>query len=126
MARVSGASVVMVNGALAAFLRRRNPALRVFLPENEPDRSRFARALASKLAEVALKRQTRRGGLLIGEINGDAAREHFLARFLLDGGFVDTALGFQMRRATSAAVPVPAEAAEHDVDADEDETTESA
>jgi len=124
MARVSGASVVVVNGSLAAFLRRRNPALRVFLPEDEPDRSRFARALAGKLAEVALKRQSRRGGLLIGEINGTAAREHFLANFLLDAGFVDTALGLQMRRTSPTTLPVPA-AEPDDADVDE-EATETA
>ena len=124
MARVSGASVVIVDGRLAAFLRRRNPALRVFLPDEEPDRSRYARALAKKLAEVALKRQSRRSGLLIGEINGHSAREHFLAGYLLDAGFVDTALGFQMRRTTASAIPEPQETAE--ADDMEEETTESA
>jgi ATP-dependent Lhr-like helicase len=125
MARVSGASVVMVNGALAAFLRRRNPAIRLFLPEEEPDRSRFARALANKLAEVALRRQSRRGGLLISEVNGSPAREHVVARFLQDAGFVDTALGFQMRRASPTAMPSPAET-DSDVEAEDDEPTETA
>jgi ATP-dependent helicase Lhr and Lhr-like helicase len=124
MARVSGANVVIVDGRLAAFLRRRNPALRVFLPDEEPDRSRYARALAKKLAEVALKRQSRRSGLLIGEINSHSAREHFLAGYLLDAGFVDTALGFQMRRTTGSAIPEPQETAE--ADDMEEETTESA
>ncbi len=124
MARVSGASVVMVNGALAAFLRRRNPALRVFLPDDEPDRSRYARELAKKVAEVAQKRQSRRSGLLISEINGQPARGHFLASYLLDAGFVDTALGFQMRRATASAMPAPQETTE--ADDLEEETTESA
>ena len=48
-----------------------------------------------------------------------------LARFLLDAGFVDTALGFQMRRATVTALPVAAEQTE-DVELEDDETTESA
>jgi ATP-dependent Lhr-like helicase len=98
MARASGASVVLVNGDLAAFLRRRNPSLRVFLPEDEPDHTQYARALARRLAEVAVRRQSRKQGLLIGEINGKPAREHFLARFLEESGFMDSALGFQMRR----------------------------
>ncbi len=123
MARVSGATVVIVNGALAAFLRRRNPALRVFLPEEEPDRSRFAQALANTLAEVALKRQSRRSGLLIGEINGHPAREHLVAHYLLDAGFVDSALGFQMRRAAATAPPSPAGTA--DADEELEDTTES-
>jgi len=125
MARVSGASVVIVDGRLAAFLRRRNPALRVFLPDEEPDRTRYARELARKLAEVALKRQSRRSGLLIGEINGHPAREHFLAAYLLDAGFVDTALGFQMRRATTAVTPRAQTESESD-DEEQEATTEPA
>ena len=88
MARAAGASVVLIDGQLAAFLRRRNPAIRVLLPENEPERTRVARELAKKLAEVAIRWQGRRTGLLIGEINDAPAREHFLARFLEEAGFV--------------------------------------
>jgi ATP-dependent Lhr-like helicase len=124
MARVSGASVVIVDGRLAAFLRRRNPALRIFLPDDEPDRSRYARELAKKLAEVALRRQSRRSGLLIGEINGHPAREHFLAGYLVDAGFVDTALGFQMRRSAASVAPEVQQTA--DADDVEEETTEPA
>jgi ATP-dependent Lhr-like helicase len=122
MSRSAGASVVMVNGALAAFLRRRNPAIRVLLPEDEPERSQFARALARKLAEVAVQRQSRKSGLLIGEINGRDAREHFLARFLEESGFLSTALGFQMRRSNVIEKTEKAEAAE----SEEDEPAESA
>jgi ATP-dependent Lhr-like helicase len=100
MSRTSGASVILVNGQFAAFLRRRNPSIPVFLPESEPERSRFARELAKKLAELAVRRQGRRSGLLVGEINEAPAREHFLARFLEEAGFVNTTLGFQMRRVT--------------------------
>jgi ATP-dependent Lhr-like helicase len=114
-ARASGASVVLVNGRLAAFLRRRNSAVRVFLPEDEPERTQTARELANKLAAVALARQSRRHGLLIGEINDHAAREHFLARFLQDAGFVDTAAGFHMRRVVT---PIP----ERDDDEDREES----
>jgi ATP-dependent Lhr-like helicase len=112
MARVSGASVVLVNGSLAAYLRRKNSSLRVWLPEDEPDRSRYARALARKLAEVALERQTLRTGLLIGEINDQQATAHFLAPFLEDSGFIATALGFQMRRQTRPAAPTEPEVEE--------------
>jgi ATP-dependent Lhr-like helicase len=124
MSRVSGASVVLVNGSLAAFLRRRNPSIRVFLPEDEPGRSNTARALAKKLAEVAIRRQAWRSGLLIGEINGSPPREHFLARFLEESGFVNTALGFQMRRV--AAVSIAADAETEDEDSEAGESVESA
>ena len=119
MARAGGASVILINGSLVAFLRRRNPGLRVFLPEDEPDRSQFARALARKLAEVAIRRQSRRGGLLIGEINGADARQHFLSRFLEESGFLATALGFQMRRTNIIEKTV---APDHDEDDDSAET----
>ena len=117
MARATGASVVLVNGELAAFLRRRNPSIRVFLPEDEPDRSATARALAREFAEVAIRRQSRKQGLLIGEINGAPAREHFLARFLEEAGFVDTSMGFQMRR-TNIIEKAKAEAEEEDEETD--------
>lgn len=58
----------------------------------------MARDLAKKLAEVAIRRQSRRQGLLIGTINEESARDHFLGRFLEDAGFVNTVLGFQMCR----------------------------
>jgi len=105
MARASGAGVILINGTLAAFLRRRNPALRVFLPEDEPDRTAFARRLAKKLAELAIRRQTSRSGLLVRAINDSTARAHFLAPFLKESGFVDTTLGFQMRNARSMGAP---------------------
>jgi ATP-dependent Lhr-like helicase len=103
MARTGGATVILLNGQLVAFLRRRNPAVQVLLPEAEPEHTRFAQELAKKLAELAVRRQGRRSGLLIGEINGATARDHFLALFLQDAGFLDTAQGFQMRRVTAIA-----------------------
>jgi len=106
LARVGGAGVILINGRLAAFLRRGKSSLRVFLPDAEPEKSASARQLARKLAETALRFQARRSGLLIGEINGAPARENFLASFLTEAGFVDTALGYQMRRVTPFAVPL--------------------
>jgi len=104
MARAAGASVVLVDGELAAFLRRKNPAIAVMLPEDEPDRGRVARELARCLAQVAHRWQGRRTGLLIGEINDAPAREHFLAPFLEESGFVNSPLGFQMRRHVEVVV----------------------
>lgn len=126
MSRTSGAGVVLINGALTAFLRRRNPAMRVFLPESEPERSQLARELAKKLAQLAVRRQGRRSGLLIGEINDAPAREHFLARFLEEAGFVNTALGFQMRRVTAIALAEDGTLAEEQELEAEPERSESA
>ncbi len=122
MARAAGASVIIVNGVLAAFLRRKNPSVRVFLPDAEPERTQFARALARKLAEVAAARQTLKQGLLIGEINGAPAHDHFLARFLEDAGFLRSAFGFQMRRSVPLSVRVVAEEGE---ERDEEEDAET-
>jgi ATP-dependent Lhr-like helicase len=122
LARAAGAGVVLAGGPLAGFVRRRNPALRVFLPDEEPERGETARLLAAKLAEIAVRWQSARGGLLIGEINGMPAREHFLGSFLKDSGFVDTALGFQMRRGT----PVPISTVEPTDEDEEDDSAETA
>ena len=48
------------------------------------------------------------------------AREHFLARFLEEAGFVNTALGFQMRRIIPSATA--ALAIEDEVEANEGST----
>ena len=115
MSRTRGAGVILVNGHLAAFVRKQNPALRVFLPENEPERGQFARALAGKLAELAVRWQGRRSGMLIGEINDVPAREHAMAQWLVGAGFRDTAQGFQMRRVAQVeSLPEPAEEEEED------------
>jgi ATP-dependent Lhr-like helicase len=123
LSRTSGAGVVLINGNLTAFLRRRNQEIQVFLPEAEPERPRFARELAKKLAELAISRQDRKTGLLVGTINGEPARSHFLARFLEESGFLDTAVGFQMRRIAPIAMPSKQPTAgENGVDSDLDET----
>ena len=117
---------MLFRSSLTAFLRRRNPAIRVFLPESEPERSSFARELGKKLAELAIRRQSRNSGLLVGTINDRPAREHFLARFLEDAGFVNTVLGFQMRRVHSMGAPALQEEPLDSVEDDEPEISESA
>ncbi len=122
MSRTSGAGVILINGNLAAFLRRRSHEVQVFLPEAEPLRSRFARELAKKLAELAIRRQGRKSGLLVGTVSGEPAREHFIARFLEDAGFVNTAVGFQMRRVAPIALAAQSEASVDPLADDEDDT----
>jgi ATP-dependent helicase Lhr and Lhr-like helicase len=126
MSRTSGAAVILINGSLTAFFRRRNPEVQVFLPESEPERTQLARELAKKLAEVAIRRQGRKSGLLLGAVNGKPAREHFLARFLEESGFVNTALGYQMRRVAPIALPAEDVSSEDENDSDDEEATESA
>jgi ATP-dependent Lhr-like helicase len=121
MTRAAGASVILLNGRLTGFLRRRSSSIRIFLPDDEPEASQFARGLANKLAEIALERQTLRQGLFIEKINDLPAHDHFLGRFLEPAGFVKTMTGFQMRRVARSLSPVDAgfSETEDEVDAGE-------
>jgi len=59
--------------------------------------------------------------LLIGEINGMPARDHHLSHFLTEAGFVETALGFQMRRMSPVAAPVMEASVEDEDDGEEND-----
>jgi ATP-dependent helicase Lhr and Lhr-like helicase len=103
LARSVGASVILRNGELVAYLRRGNPNVQVFLPADEPDRSNAGRDLAAFLANAAKadlhdEENRSRGGLLLTTINGQAVHEHWLAHFLLDAGFSAAPAGFNVRR----------------------------
>ena len=98
--RTVGALVILVNGTLAAYIPRGGRQVTGYLPEDEPARSTIARALARALAQLA--RDDQRGGLLVGEINGQPPAHHPLAPYLIEAGFNPSAMGFQMRRAASA------------------------
>jgi ATP-dependent helicase Lhr and Lhr-like helicase len=100
LTRSVGARVILCDGALVAYLRRWNPNLQVFLPEEEPQRSQVARSLAEFLVSKVQDQEDAqgRGGLLIASVNGVAVAEHPLARFLLDAGFAAGAMGLNVRR----------------------------
>jgi ATP-dependent helicase Lhr and Lhr-like helicase len=125
MARVSGASVILVNGILAGFVRRKNPSIKVFLPDSEPERSQTAAKLARQLAELAIRRQRgSRSGLLITKINDAPAKDHLLGRYLEEAGFSDTSSGYHMRRMASIATPISEE--DEPEAPDEEEASETA
>jgi ATP-dependent Lhr-like helicase len=103
LTRSVGARVVLVDGALTAYLRRGNPSLQVLLPEEEPQRSQAARGLAEFLVqsvqrEGGVDEARGRMGMLITQVNGLAVAEHPLARYLLDAGFQAAPMGFNVRR----------------------------
>jgi ATP-dependent helicase Lhr and Lhr-like helicase len=102
LTRSVGARVVLCDGALVAYLRRGNPNLQVFLPEEEPQRSHVARSLAEFLVgRVQGERgedDAGRVGMLISTVNGVAVAESVMARALLDAGFAAGAMGFNVRR----------------------------
>jgi ATP-dependent Lhr-like helicase len=117
-ARTAGTSVIQVNGALAAYLRVGNPAITVFLPDDEPGRSQVGKSLAAELRQMAVRgrrpalepldhaavREEKGKGILIREINGVPARTHPLAAYLEEAGFVAGALGYSIPRGQVKAV----------------------
>ena len=110
LTRTVGSRVVLADGALAAYLRRGNPNLQVFLPEEDPQRTQFTRALARYFVVMAQSSSNRlnedpgeahnsgRIGMLIQTINGTAVAEHPMSRALLDAGFQAAPMGFNLRR----------------------------
>jgi ATP-dependent Lhr-like helicase len=94
LTRSVGARVVLCDGALAAYLRRGNPNVQVFLPEEEPARGQVARALA----EFFVAKARGDDGMLIASVNGVAVAGSAMARPLLDAGFAAGAMGFNVRR----------------------------
>ena len=94
-ARIVGATVILTDGALAAWLARGDRQLVTFLPDSEPDRSKRARAIAQVLIERARSGVDTPRGMLIEEIDGLPPSAHPLAAYLTEAGFVGGALGFQ-------------------------------
>jgi ATP-dependent helicase Lhr and Lhr-like helicase len=102
LTRSVGARVILYDGTLVAYLRRGNPNLQVFLPDEEPQRSHVARRLAEFLVERVQGERGEddagRAGMLISTVNGVAVAESVMARALLDAGFAAGAMGFNVRR----------------------------
>ncbi|MBI5543391.1 MAG: DEAD/DEAH box helicase [Deltaproteobacteria bacterium] len=83
-ARAVGAQVILVNGALGAYVGRGGRQIFTWLPPEEPERAKAARAVAEQLGQVAARS---RSGFELEEINGAPARSHPLAPFLVAAGF---------------------------------------
>jgi ATP-dependent Lhr-like helicase len=108
LSRSAGSSVILVDGALAAYFRRRSPDLVLFLPEDEPARSRVATAVARKLAEVGAGRaQSRRSLFTIETVNQLDASQHPFAKALVEAGFFGgpRLSGYRFARSQPAAAP---------------------
>ena len=94
LTRSVGARVVLCDGSLIAYLRRGNPNLQAFLPEEEPARTQAAKALS----EFLVNRAQGEGGMLLTSVNGQTVSASWMARVLLDAGFVAAPMGFNVRR----------------------------
>jgi ATP-dependent Lhr-like helicase len=93
--RSVGATVILVDGALGAYLARGDRQLLAWLPEAEPQRARAARGIARVLIDRARAGGDAPRGMLIEEIDGVPAAAHPLAPFLTGAGFIAGALGLQ-------------------------------
>src|SRR5205823_2328613 len=93
--RSVGATVVLVDGALAAYLSRGDRQLTTYLPEAEPQRTRTSRAVARVLIERARSGGDSPRGMLIEEVDGVPPSAHPLAPYLIEAGFIGGAMGFQ-------------------------------
>jgi ATP-dependent Lhr-like helicase len=94
LARAAHTRVVLVDGALVAYLAKDARALWTFLPESEPERGQLAAALARALAGLA---NAGRRTLLIGQIDGVDAQVAPLTRTLERAGFAITTQGLFIR-----------------------------
>jgi ATP-dependent Lhr-like helicase len=93
--RATGSHVVLVDGALAAWVARGGRQVHAFLPPDDPERSRVLRAVAGALAQLA--GASNRRDLLLAEIDDRPAGEHPLAEALTGAGFLRTYGGMQYR-----------------------------
>jgi ATP-dependent Lhr-like helicase len=93
--RSVGAMVILVDGALGAYLARGDRQLTAYLPDAEPQRSRVGRAVSGALIERARAGGDRPRGMLIEEIDSGPPAAHTLAPYLAEAGFVGGAMGFQ-------------------------------
>ncbi len=93
--RSVGTTVILVDGALAAYLTRGDRQLLTYLPDVEPQRSRAARAVSRALIDRARAGDDAPRGMLLEEIDGMPATAHELSRVLVEAGFLAGALGLQ-------------------------------
>jgi hypothetical protein len=86
---------------MAAYLARGDAQLTTCLPEDEPERSRVAQAVARALIARARKPMTGGDdrdaprGMLIEGIDGGPSTAHPLAPYLAHAGFIGGPMGFQ-------------------------------
>jgi ATP-dependent helicase Lhr and Lhr-like helicase len=101
--RAAGSHVVLVDGALAAYLGRGGGDIAMLLPEEEPARSLVGRALAHALAEWAGR--TGRASLGWRTAADEPLARSPLAPYLREAGFLALGPGFQLKAPPPAPEP---------------------
>ena len=95
--RSVGPRVIFVNGRLVCYVGRGEKQLTVLLPDDEPSRSVAGREIARALASMVTSGARR--ALLITEVNDEPVARSAMAPFLVEAGFMPSALGYQLRAA---------------------------
>ncbi|HET6439156.1 MAG TPA: DEAD/DEAH box helicase, partial [Anaeromyxobacter sp.] len=107
--RAVGGRVVLVDGAPALFVPPGHglEQLLSWLPEQEPERSRAAAAMAQAVLELARQTRAPFEGVRVDEIDGGPATAHPLASALERSGFVGSGGGLLLPRRPSAPWAAP-------------------
>ena len=92
--RAAGTHVALVDGELAAYLGKGEREITPYLPDDEPQRTERARALARALAQWAAATDRRALGWSL--VAGEPIARSLLAPFLLDAGFVPSGPGLRL------------------------------
>jgi ATP-dependent Lhr-like helicase len=104
--RAAGAHVVLVDGALAAWMSRGEREIVTLVPDAEPSRSRTALAVARALAEWTAR--TGRHGIAWAVVDGWPVAQSPLAPFLKEAGFIPWGTGFRLSKPAAVPTPEPA------------------
>ena len=94
LTRVVGATVMLVDGALAGYLPRGDREITVFLPDVEPFFTQTAKAVAEAVATLGGGDGRGPRPIFIQQINGQPAVDHPFGAFLEAAGLVRDGLGF--------------------------------
>ena len=95
LTRSVGASVILADGRLAAYVGRGEKQITTFLPEEEPTRTNVMREIAKTLASIVMSGGRR--SLLIAEIDGQPVSKSPIAPMLAEAGFTPSSMGYQLR-----------------------------
>ncbi|MBM4377234.1 MAG: DEAD/DEAH box helicase [Deltaproteobacteria bacterium] len=103
--RVAGTHVVSIGGDLVAYLSRGLAEARVWLPEEEPARTRKLEVLAPELVRTAHLHRADGDFAELALIDARPAGSHALAPFLLRAGMVARGSALTLPRASTRRVP---------------------